>query len=819
MTAMSRIQPSHNAPQYPSCTPLPPPRPNSTVYPSTYDYRATPIPPPRPSTAYTAPYIPDVSQQPTSSSWSHPHQCPTRSETPLVSNSGQLAMPQSIRHPQSSQAVGCDYLSSICSTDIPASLQGEHIVPGSVVPSTAFIPEPASSMPPTSNFDPRPPPTIEAQSTTNNFSNSKAEDFAPAPPRLSSLNQPYLGHVQTLTLPTIRLTTSTSPIEIHPYPTAESLTHASAKLDMWADAHQIAWAQDVLRLVERHWQQTSNADHFERPSSPPSDSQHLSITLQHLLDTAALIIIAISDSDIKAHASLALYLKGKLISSGACAALLPKNKMQSFKDFEGAARKGEKRAWYRLGKDYEGVNDLIRASDCYDRGAKAGDCESAFRMGMAYLLGQLNFPLDPATGLYFLHQSSNTAIIDFPQASYVYGMLLAGDITLQTNMPPNLIIPPASPPTDALLVQQNLARESIERAAYFNYPPAQFKLGQMYEHADLSCVYDPIASVAWYTFASQNGQIEADMALSKWFLCGAEGYFPKNESIAKTYGEKAARKGHPNACFALGYYNEIGVGTDVDLEQARKWYEKAAKAGNAEAPARLAALSLPVPTAISMNEHRSRLNDTLVRKHTTAKVRSDRNTSFRPVRQQTYEPQHPPIPPSYDHADPQLEFGQMSQIQTPVGLPAFPCPISQTPSPSPSLTPATNYPPHQPQPSCALQVPSANPFRPPMHQHQYSSSSTSTTATGGARQSSSTLRPMTVADHHQMSTAGSSASDLPVPSTSSSTSIPITSSGPIGKVSGGISGVMGKKKKKGPQTFAEMGFVSKPVEEDGCVLM
>lgn len=147
---------------------------------------------------------------------------------------------------------------------------------------------------------------------------------------------------------------------------------------MWADAHQIAWAQDVLRLVERHWQQTSNADHFERPSSPPSDSQHLSITLQHLLDTAALIIIAISDSDIKAHASLALYLKGKLISSGACAALLPKNKMQSFKDFEGAARKGEKRAWYRLGKDYEGVNDLIRASDCYDRGAKAGDCESAF---------------------------------------------------------------------------------------------------------------------------------------------------------------------------------------------------------------------------------------------------------------------------------------------------------------------------------------------------------------------------------------------------------------------------------------------------------
>lgn len=233
--------------------------------------------------------------------------------------------------------------------------------------------------PPTSSFDPRPFATIEAQSTTsNNFSNSEAGGFAPAPPRSSSLNQPYLGQAQTPTLPAPRLTTPTNPIKLHPCPTAESLTYASAKLDSWTDAHQITWAQDVVRLVERYWQQTSNADHFEQPPSPPSDSQHLSITLQRLLDTAAPIVIAISDSDIKEHASLALYLKGKLLSSGASPALLPKDKRQSFKDFEGAARKGEKRAWYRLGKDYEAVNDLDRAGDCYDRGAKAGDCESAF---------------------------------------------------------------------------------------------------------------------------------------------------------------------------------------------------------------------------------------------------------------------------------------------------------------------------------------------------------------------------------------------------------------------------------------------------------
>lgn len=77
-----------------------------------------------------------------------------------------------------------------------------------------------------------------------------------------------------------------------------------------------------------------------------------------------------------------------------------------------------------------------------------------------------------------------------------------------------------------------------------------------------------------------------------------------------------------------------------------------------------------------------------------------------------------------------------------------------------------------------------------------------------------------MADHRQMNAGGSSVSDLPVPSTPSSTSVSIPSSGLVGTVNGGVSGVMEKKEKeKGPQTFAEMGFVSKPVEEDGCIVM
>jgi hypothetical protein len=48
--------------------------------------------------------------------------------------------------------------------------------------------------------------------------------------------------------------------------------------------------------------------------------------------------------------------------------------------------------------------------------------------------------------------------------------------------------------------------------------------------------------VQWYSLASQAGEAEADMALSKWFLCGAEGAFEKDEGLARTFAGKAGGK-------------------------------------------------------------------------------------------------------------------------------------------------------------------------------------------------------------------------------------------------------------------------------------
>ena len=173
-------------------------------------------------------------------------------------------------------------------------------------------------------------------------------------------------------------------------------------------------------------------------------------------------------------------------------------------------------------------------------------------MGMAHLLGQLDLPPDSSLAIPLLHRAAESSSIDSPHPAYVYGMLLAGELEL----------PPTLPPIPAHLlgpnpdVRTSMARQNIEKAAYLCHPPAQYKCGFLYEHAALGFAYDPLMSVQWYSLASQGGEVEADMALSKWFLCGAEGNFGKNEDLARTFAEKAARKGHPNGCFAMGYYFE-----------------------------------------------------------------------------------------------------------------------------------------------------------------------------------------------------------------------------------------------------------------------
>lgn len=162
-------------------------------------------------------------------------------------------------------------------------------------------------------------------------------------------------------------------------------------------------------------------------------------------------------------------------------------------------------------------------------------------------------------------------------------------------------LPQISVPEIYLPYDEKSAKINIEKAAFLGFAKAQLKMGSAYELCTLGCDFNPALSLHYNALAARQGEPEADMAISKWFLCGYEGVFQKNEELAYTYAERAAQSGLATAEFALGYFNEIGVHAPVNLEKAMEWYEKAAKSGNNDAISRLE--NIQVNRTLSKKDH------------------------------------------------------------------------------------------------------------------------------------------------------------------------------------------------------------------------
>lgn len=125
------------------------------------------------------------------------------------------------------------------------------------------------------------------------------------------------------------------------------------------------------------------------------------------------------------------------------------------------------------------------------------------------------------------------------------------------------------------------------KSARLGYAPSQYKLGLAYEFGQLGLNIDPRRSIAWYTKAAQQGEADAELALSGWYLTGFENILVQSDKEAYLWGRKAADKGLAKAEYAVAYFLEHGVGCEQDLEEARRWYVRSAGQGNQRAIARL----------------------------------------------------------------------------------------------------------------------------------------------------------------------------------------------------------------------------------------
>ncbi|KAL9125610.1 MAG: hypothetical protein Q9217_005207 [Psora testacea] len=326
---------------------------------------------------------------------------------------------------------------------------------------------------------------------------------------------------------------------------------------------QLSWAQDTLTYVEIASQHEARISENQVARSQTPSTEH------QLRVDAVSVVSFLADQ----HHPKAEFLRGMWLEFGKFGFRM--DKKEAFRCYQRAAQKGYSRAEYRMGSQFESSNDPEKAVQHYQLGVRGGDSASHYRLGMMTLLGQHGQPLDYEKGVKLVSYAAETADENAPQGAYVFGMLQARELTQVTV------------PEQYLALDIPGARFNIEKAAYLGFAKAQAKMGMAYELCQLGCDFNPAMSLHYNSLAAKQGDAEADMSISKWFLCGYEGLFEKNEELAFVYAQRAAQTGLATAEFAMGYFYEVGIYVRADLKTSRSWYEKAADHGNKDAAARV----------------------------------------------------------------------------------------------------------------------------------------------------------------------------------------------------------------------------------------
>ena len=114
------------------------------------------------------------------------------------------------------------------------------------------------------------------------------------------------------------------------------------------------------------------------------------------------------------------------------------------------------------------------------------------------------------------------------------------------------------------------------QAADLGYKFSQHRLGTIYEYGSMGGPIDPRRSIAWYSKAALQEEHHSELALSGWYLTGAEGVLQQSDTEAYLWARKAAMAGLAKAEYAMGYLTEVGIGAPINVEDAKRWYLKAA---------------------------------------------------------------------------------------------------------------------------------------------------------------------------------------------------------------------------------------------------
>jgi len=276
----------------------------------------------------------------------------------------------------------------------------------------------------------------------------------------------------------------------------------------------------------------------------------------------------------------------------------PDNK-EAFTLYQSAAKLGHAAAAYRtavcceIGNDDGGGTrkDPLKAIQWYKRAATLGDTPAMYKVGMILLKGLLGQQRNPRESIGWLKRAAEQADADNPHALHELGMLYE-----------------TAQPNDVIIRDEGYALQLFEQAAQLGYKFSQFKLGCAFEYGLMGCPIDPRASISWYSQAAQQGEHQAELALSGWYLTGSDGTLKQSDTEAYLWARKAAQAGLAKAEYAMGYFTEVGIGVPANLDDAKRWYWRAAAQNFPKARERLEDLKKSGRNAPRQRERISRSN-------------------------------------------------------------------------------------------------------------------------------------------------------------------------------------------------------------------
>ncbi|KAH7176522.1 hypothetical protein EDB81DRAFT_41253 [Dactylonectria macrodidyma] len=240
---------------------------------------------------------------------------------------------------------------------------------------------------------------------------------------------------------------------------------------------------------------------------------------------------------------------------------------EAFTMYQSAAKLGHAAAAYRTAvcceighEDGGGTRkDPLKAIQWYKRAATLGDPPAMYKVGMILLKGLLGQPKNPREAVGWLKRAAERADADNPHALHELGLLYE-----------------SAQPNDVIIRDEAYAYSLFVQAADLGYKFSQYRLGCSYEYGLLGCPIDPRQSIMWYSRAATQEEHQAELALSGWYLTGSEDVLGQSDTEAYLWARKAAVAGLAKAEYAMGYFTEVGIGVPANLEDAKRWYWRAA---------------------------------------------------------------------------------------------------------------------------------------------------------------------------------------------------------------------------------------------------